>query len=627
MMMKHRYFLFLFALLWAVTLPAQAVLEIASEEVCWTNNGAETSLTRYVLLSSRTPNSSQVIAYVNAAGTIVDPTVGGTITLGYCGCCDNAGGGDDDWRFYYPNSPTNTNPIWRYGRVVIGNVSTPDTSHVLQLYGNFEFKPDTLYSRFAFPSLSSGANTPYYGLLFESSAGETGPSFAGGRNHFTIATSNTIFEKTRLGALAFAGNNPNDTDLKLSAFLEAAANEAWSSTSTPSNITVYTTQNSTLTPAAVASFKHDGRFQLSKYSTFSDGVPTSLIGFQTGTSHLTRHVIGGTAGAGKVPAINGAGTGLEWITPSGGGGTGTVTSVGLSMPSGFTVTGSPVTTSGTLTAAWSSQAQNSVLAGPATGGAGTPLWRALVRADLPTNVVTTLGTGTVNSVPFFSGAYELNNSPINVLNAQQVGINTTATSTTALLVSGFTNTLSNYAFRAVNSDNASIFSIENSSRIGIRTDVPTRTLDINGELRIRDLTTTPATVLVGSDDLGHISSMSITNAPFTISSGNVVSRVNQSVTTLGPGGSSLQVGIAGFTGGVYRINMSSVTSTLTLTTTGQVDGGVYTFHFINTGSKSVDFPNTFFTQTGALLDGGSTYPLPNDLFITCYSDGLNFYCK
>jgi hypothetical protein len=295
------------------------------------------------------------------------------------------------------------------------------------------------------------------------------------------------------------------------------------------------------------------------------------------------------------------------------------------MPSGFTVTGSPVTTSGTLTAAWSSQAQNSVLAGPATGGAGTPLWRALVRADLPTDVVT--GAGTVNSVPLFNSLHGLATSPINVLNAQQVGINIPAVSTAALTVSGYTNTAFNHAFRATDVNSSILLAIENTGRVGLRTDAPTRNLDVNGEARIRDLNTTSATVLVGSDADGVLSSLSIANAPFTINTGNVVSRVNQSVTTLGPAGSSLQVGIAGFTGGVYRINMSSVTSTLTLTTTGQVDGGVYTFHFINTGSKSVDFPNTFFTQTGALLDGGSTYPLPNDLFITCYSDGLNFYCK
>ncbi|KVO83235.1 beta strand repeat-containing protein [Burkholderia ubonensis] len=66
-----------------------------------------------------------------------------------------------------------------------------------------------------------------------------------------------------------------------------------------------------------------------------------------------------------------------------GGGTGTVTSVGLSAPSQFTVTGSPVTGSGTLTFSWGNQTANYVLAGPTSGGAAAPTFRALVGADIP----------------------------------------------------------------------------------------------------------------------------------------------------------------------------------------------------------------------------------------------------
>jgi len=64
--------------------------------------------------------------------------------------------------------------------------------------------------------------------------------------------------------------------------------------------------------------------------------------------------------------------------------TGTVTSVGLSMPSIFTVTGSPVTSSGTLTATLANQNANLVFAGPASGSAAAPSFRALVAADIPT---------------------------------------------------------------------------------------------------------------------------------------------------------------------------------------------------------------------------------------------------
>ena len=64
-------------------------------------------------------------------------------------------------------------------------------------------------------------------------------------------------------------------------------------------------------------------------------------------------------------------------------GAGTVTSVALSLPNIFTVTGSPVTSSGTLSATLASQTQNHVFAAPGSGGNGSPAFRALVAGDLP----------------------------------------------------------------------------------------------------------------------------------------------------------------------------------------------------------------------------------------------------
>jgi hypothetical protein len=60
----------------------------------------------------------------------------------------------------------------------------------------------------------------------------------------------------------------------------------------------------------------------------------------------------------------------------------TVTSVSLSLPSIFSTSGSPVTTSGTLTATLQTQTENTVFAGPTTGAAAAPTFRALVAADL-----------------------------------------------------------------------------------------------------------------------------------------------------------------------------------------------------------------------------------------------------
>lgn len=79
-------------------------------------------------------------------------------------------------------------------------------------------------------------------------------------------------------------------------------------------------------------------------------------------------------------------------------GNGTVTSVALAAPAIFTVTGSPLTTSGTLTLSLASQNANTVWAGPTTGVAAAPTFRALVTADiqaaLPFTVAADIRTGT-----------------------------------------------------------------------------------------------------------------------------------------------------------------------------------------------------------------------------------------
>lgn len=65
-------------------------------------------------------------------------------------------------------------------------------------------------------------------------------------------------------------------------------------------------------------------------------------------------------------------------------GGGTVSSVGLSLPAMFTVSSSPVTTTGTLTAVLANQAANKFLIGPASGAAAPPTFRLINwNNDLP----------------------------------------------------------------------------------------------------------------------------------------------------------------------------------------------------------------------------------------------------
>jgi len=71
-----------------------------------------------------------------------------------------------------------------------------------------------------------------------------------------------------------------------------------------------------------------------------------------------------------------------------------VTSVGFldgSTAPIFTISGSPVTSSGTLTETLSTESANKVFAGPTTGSSAQPTFRSLVGADLPNPTATSLG--------------------------------------------------------------------------------------------------------------------------------------------------------------------------------------------------------------------------------------------
>ncbi|WP_448167660.1 hypothetical protein [Burkholderia ambifaria] len=69
--------------------------------------------------------------------------------------------------------------------------------------------------------------------------------------------------------------------------------------------------------------------------------------------------------------------------PSAIAGVGSVTSVGVSMPGIYSVAGSPITSSGTITVTLNTQSANTVFAGPSSGAAAAPTFRALVGGDIP----------------------------------------------------------------------------------------------------------------------------------------------------------------------------------------------------------------------------------------------------
>jgi Head domain of trimeric autotransporter adhesin len=109
----------------------------------------------------------------------------------------------------------------------------------------------------------------------------------------------------------------------------------------------------------------------------SAGAPTDgqlLIG-STGVAPVRAALTAGTG----VSISNGAGS----ITINNTG----VTSVALAAPAAvFAVTGSPVTTTGTLTLTFQTQANNSFFAGPTTGGPLAPTFRSIAFIDLATAI-------------------------------------------------------------------------------------------------------------------------------------------------------------------------------------------------------------------------------------------------
>lgn len=129
--------------------------------------------------------------------------------------------------------------------------------------------------------------------------------------------------------------------------------------------------------------------------TYSDATPaiTAIVKDNSITFSKIQQVNTGvllgrsTAGTGNVETIT-LGSNLQLsggvldisFTPS----AGTVTSVALSLPSFITVTGSPITSSGTLTGTLATQSANTIFAGPTMGSAAEPTFRTLVADDIPT---------------------------------------------------------------------------------------------------------------------------------------------------------------------------------------------------------------------------------------------------
>lgn len=151
-------------------------------------------------------------------------------------------------------------------------------------------------------------------------------------------------------------------------------------------------------------------FIQSDYATIeiTTSTPRSTSGLPLSRNDLNEAVAAATAGDTAVYAVklvNGQTTITQsdlnnngWplqpyvsLATSSGGGSGSVTSVALTVPARQTVAGSPITTSGTLAITDNNQSANKFLGGPTTGSPAAPDYRALVTSDLPSGVGDVVG--------------------------------------------------------------------------------------------------------------------------------------------------------------------------------------------------------------------------------------------
>lgn len=192
--------------------------------------------------------------------------------------------------------------------------------------------------------------------------------------------------------------------------------------------------------------------------------------------------------------------GINWV-PTTLATSGSVTSVGLSLPSDiYNISGSPVTTTGTLTGTFKSQLANTFWASP-NGLTGAPSFRTMVNNDLPTSGVTpgTYGSDTSSAQVTFNDrgvatnaiTYPLRNA---VANGTTKGI-------ASFSASDFNSTSGNISIDYANAQMA------NASQNGFLSNSPQT---IGGNKQFNGATTfagngTPAAGLlpIGTDGLGN----------------------------------------------------------------------------------------------------------------------------
>lgn len=336
-----------------------------------------------------------------------------------------------------------------------------------------------------------------------------------------------------------------------------------------------------------------GILPIANGGTNGTSTPTAgAVPYGTGTAYA--FTAAGTTGQ----VLTSAGASVPiWTTPT----TGTVTSVGLAMPTQFAVTNSPVTSSGTLTAAWNTQSANVLLAGPASGAGAVPTFRALTTADLP---ALPYGTGTVTSVGLsLPSIIAVTNSPV-------------TTSGT------LTGTLTTQAVNAIFAGPSSGAAAAPTFRALTTADIPTLAYGsvtsvsfTGGIVSVATPTTTPALTVAGtSGGVPYFSSGTTWASSAALAANALVigggAGVAPSTTTTGTGvvtALGVNTGTAGafvVNGGVLGTPSSGTVTNLTGTASININGTVGATTPASGAFTSVsDSGNLTFTGTGTRITG------------------------
>ncbi len=208
-----------------------------------------------------------------------------------------------------------------------------------------------------------------------------------GSGSVVLATSPTLVTPALGTPTALVGTNITGTAAGLTAGTVTTNANLTGDVTSVGNATTITPNivtNAMLATVATQTFKGRTTASTGNVEDLSATQATAILNTMVGDSGA-----GGTKGLVPAPAAGDAAASKflkadgTWVVPPG---VGTVTSVGASGPSGIATWSSAVTTSGTLTQTLSNQNANLVLAGPTTGGAATPAFRALVANDVPGSI-------------------------------------------------------------------------------------------------------------------------------------------------------------------------------------------------------------------------------------------------